>query len=182
MRTAHSTRCDGGACELVTLPGGLVVTPYHPVRVPVSADATAADAAAAYAPWRFPCELGVVAERACPFVTSFVLERSAGVSHAMLIDGAACVCLGHGLTDNEVVRHAFFGTERVVDALRAAPGFADGIVRLEPGCAVRDATTDLVVGLRVGGVAAAAAVPSSCGQEAAAAVEATVDAAAVAVC
>ena len=90
------------------------------------------------------------------------------------------------------MRHAFFGTERVVDALRAAPGFAGGLVRLEPGCAVRDAKTNLVVGLRVGGneggneggeaPAAAAAAPVACGQEAAAAAqEATAEAAAVCV-
>lgn len=163
---AVRTRCAGGACELVELPGGLVVTPYHPVRVPTAGDAGDAGDAAAFAPWRFPCELGVVAERPCAFVTSFVLERAAGVSHAMLIDGVACVCLGHAFDDNEVVRHAFFGSERVVDCLRGAAGWADGLVALEPGCAVRDATTNLVVGLRVTPAAPAPAAPS-CGQAAA---------------
>jgi len=67
----------------------------------------------------------------------------------MLIEGFECIGLAHGITDDAVAAHAFFGTDRVVQELARMPGWADGRVELVAGsCVVRDARTNLVCGLR----------------------------------
>merc|ERR1712124_141777 len=46
---------------------------------------------------------------------------------------------GHGITDDSVASHPFFGTKRVVDALKECPGFYAGRVDLLDGAYVRAA-------------------------------------------
>jgi len=46
VRCVVETLCAFGETELVSLSSGLVVTPYHPIRMEGK--------------WRFPCELGTV--------------------------------------------------------------------------------------------------------------------------
>ena len=51
--------------------------------------------------------------------------------------GVAVVALAHGIKDDAVAAHAFFGTERVVAALATLPGFAQGRVVLGDGAFLR---------------------------------------------
>ena len=46
-----------------------------------------------------------------------------------LVDGFPCVTLGHGLT-SKGVEHAFYGTQRCIDALRVMSGWEDGFVEV----------------------------------------------------
>lgn len=131
------THCEGGKAQLVQLEGGLLVTPYHPVRRP-SDDS-----------WHFPCELGEVRERECSAVYSFVLSTG----HVMCINGVMCVTLGHGLDSDEIVRHQYFGSaSKVIEDLKnvSMEGWTAGLVELYPGCLVRDAASGLVCGIRQG--------------------------------
>lgn len=106
-----------GPLKVVTLPGGPTLTPWHPVRPAGSPT------------WQFPARL---AQPGCtigtaPRVRSFVLEAGAS---CVLIDGMAACTLGHGLEDDDVIKHAFYGTRRVLDDLAAFPGWAAGHVTL----------------------------------------------------
>ena len=124
------TACGvGGVTEMVQLPGGLAITPYHPVRVGGR--------------WAFPKDLGVPAEVAADAVYTYVLESG----HTVLIDGVECVTLGHGFND-DVVRHPFFGSQQVVDDLRAFPGWAAGIVTLQQGSFRRSTATGMIAAIR----------------------------------
>ena len=127
------TLCAEGKTLLVELEGGLRVTPYHPVRQSGSSR------------WHFPCTIGEVRERECPAVYSFVLQTH----HVMVIDGVECVTLGHGFEEDEVVRHPYFGTSRVIEDLQRLPGWAAGLIELRSGCLLRDAVSGLVCGLVV---------------------------------
>ena len=112
-----ATECEGGKALLVALPGGgPQLTPWHPVR----------DAAAG-GRWRFPLMLGKQAVRACPYVINLVLDRC----HEVIVDGVACVTLGHGLK-GDVVEHAYWGTAAVVADLSRFPGWERGFVLLRP--------------------------------------------------
>lgn len=132
------TSCMDGVQDLCKLPGGLLVTKYHPVRI---------DGA-----WKFPCDVVDAVERPCPAVYSFVLDVSSATGEpVMIIDGIEAATLGHGMSDPAgttvpCLSHEFFGTERVVNALRELRGWDAGLVELQPGCCVRDPVTDLVVG------------------------------------
>merc|ERR1719164_266609 len=146
------THCERARCDLVALPGcgaaaPLRVTPWHPVR-------PAADAA-----WRFPAELDgarALDGAPCDSVYNFVLDRG----HAIELSGAiagggdggaratfAAVTLGHGLESDAVVRHAYFGSRRIVDDLAALPGWRGGRVELLHGWLRRDDATGLLCGI-----------------------------------
>lgn len=122
------TICYEGKTELVELGDGLLVTPYHPVRVNHQ--------------WSFPCDLGKVVERPCPAVYSFVLSGE----HVMVINGVECVTLGHNFTDNAVVAHPYFGTSAVIRDLETMTGWERGLVTFYSGCLTRDSDTGLAVG------------------------------------
>lgn len=131
------TACFGGKESLVTLPGGLRLTPYHPVHKEDG--------------WYFPLDLATPErDAACDAVYNFVLAGG----HAMVVNGVECVTLGHGLSA-PVVAHPYFGTQAVVDDLRKMRGWEAGRVELFPHlCAgrsmVRDEKTGMVCGFAAG--------------------------------
>ena len=46
----------------------------------------------------------------CDAVYSFLLK---GNSTAMIINGITCITLAHGITDDPVAKHAYFGSDKV---------------------------------------------------------------------
>ena len=104
--------------------GDVELTAWHPVRL---------DAGAA---WAFPSELSSprVANEV-EYVYSVLFEnQNAGY---LSPSGVGVVALGHGLLDDPVCAHPFFGTDRIVDALASLPGFAEGRVDLLDGAFVK---------------------------------------------
>jgi hypothetical protein len=126
------TACTRGVAQLVALPGGLLITPWHPVDVHGNGA------------WRFPHDIAPesLGERACEAVFTFVLDR---VHHATVC-GVRCVTLAHG-TVGDVREHPYFGTHRVLEDLMASPGWVSGMVVLEPGQLLRDEATHLVTAI-----------------------------------
>lgn len=125
------TQCQGGKTPLVSLPGGLLVTPYHPVRVGGQ--------------WKFPCDLAKVEVRPCTAVFSFVLAEE----HVMVINGTQCVSLGHHFK-GEVVGHPYFGSDLVIHDLKKMEGWESGLVLFSAECMMRDLKTDLLCGFKEG--------------------------------
>jgi len=134
------TRCKLGRCDLVELPGGVAATPYHPVRD-----------LAAEGVWCFPAELGVVTNTACNAVFNCVLD----VGHQLILGEvgtqvAAPMC-GHGFSDARgCVGHPYFGTNRIIDDLRAidnGAAWSAGHMTFAHGWLKRDNENDKVSGL-----------------------------------
>lgn len=123
------TACTDGQADLVALPGGVHLTPFHPVRV--------------QGVWHFPLSLNKVQAQECDFVYNAVLAEH----HVLVVSGSQCVTLGHGFVD-EVVKHDYLGTRAVVDDLAQLQGWEEGLVDLTSQSFVRDAHTGLVAGLR----------------------------------
>merc|ERR1711861_63541 len=88
--------------------------------------------------WSFPAEVTIpVVDRDVAYVYSFLFEgRATGY---LSVGGTAVIGLGHGITDDSVASHPFFGTARVIDALKDCPGFSAGRVDLLDGAYVRAA-------------------------------------------
>ena len=121
--------CANSTAELVALGNGLLITPYHPVR-------------AASGEWKFPHSMAPRVIVICAAVYNVVLDRG----HEVVINGVQCVTLAHGFDDSAVIRHAFFGTDRVTAALKQLSGWANGWVRIQPSSLLRSRSTGRVIG------------------------------------
>ena len=64
----------------------------------------------------------------------------------MEIGGIECVTYAHGFQE-EVVRHEYFGTPRIIEDLKQMNGWESGYVTLPPNCLIRDPISRMVVGL-----------------------------------
>ena len=79
----------------VTFPEtGLKVTPWHPIRMNNS--------------WCFPGMHAEAREEPCEAVYSFLLEAEDHVS--MIINDVECITLAHGIKDDPVAFHPYFGS------------------------------------------------------------------------
>lgn len=112
--------------KLIALPGGLMITPRHPIR--------------RAGKWQLPAALGRATESHCGHVYNFVLDRC----HVLLVNGVECVTWAHGF-EGEVVGHPYYSNERVVADLARMSGWEQGLVQVE-GC-VRKGASRQVVGL-----------------------------------
>jgi len=135
------THCVDHKEDLVTLPGGLKITPYHPVF-----DTTTKQ-------YRFPINVASAArDVTCDAVYTFILCDDAR-SRNVVVNGVECITLAHGIKDDAVASHAYFGTNAVVNDLRKMRGWAQGFVELFPAslknrtCVVREEESGRVCGL-----------------------------------
>lgn len=100
--------------SMVTFPGGLTITPGHPVRI--------------NGEWMRPRDVpaGVVTTNSCSCVYNFVLDHC----HRLLVDGIECVTWGHGIT-GDVVGHPYFGSSRIIRDLARLPNWKQGLVSVD---------------------------------------------------
>jgi len=110
--------------------GNLLLTWYHPVKQGGI--------------WVPPCTVAQVKVMNVPVVHNLIVSRG----HVLDIDGTLTVSLGHGLTD-EGVKHDFFGSkERILNAIKEQPGFANKRVVYRNLVAIRDPSISEIVGWR----------------------------------
>ena len=88
----------------------LVVTSWHPVRI--------------QGEWQYPADYCAAELENIEWVYNFVLNRN----HVMEIGGIDVITLGHGITEDPVLSHDLFGTQRVVDNLRTYLGWNHGFI------------------------------------------------------
>jgi hypothetical protein len=142
-----------GMMNLVSFENGLLVTPWHPLNIDGR--------------WTFPADHGETVLYPTEAVYSFllgpemildletnrILEYSTdhmGRGQSMLINNMVCITLGHGIENDPVATHSFYGTERVVEAMRDRVGGWElpDYVDLLADDFVRDPMTQLVCGFR----------------------------------
>ena len=117
--------------DLCVFPGGLESTHYHPIKMPGKNL------------WNFPIQLKQAEKRPdCCAVYSFLLK---GNSTHIVINGIVCIALAHGITEDVVATHPYFGSVDVRhDIMKMA--HTSGVVtvtRME-----RSLRTGLVCGLK----------------------------------
>ena len=122
------TLCPDGTANIVKI-GNLIVTPWHPIR-PSNL-------------WIFPSMIGKSETIQCEAVYSLLLSTP-----SCYIEGIECIGLAHGIEDDKVASHPFFGTQQGVRALSQCIGYEQGVVTLSgPEAIERDTETNLVCGL-----------------------------------
>lgn len=90
----------------------LLVTEWHPIKHHYG--------------WKFPINIHKSTVHDIPFVYSFVVENS----HTVYIEGWECITLGHGIKNDAVASHDFWGTQKVIDCLKSKPGWEKGEVEI----------------------------------------------------
>jgi len=114
-------KCNNGKCDMVKFGEVLKITPYHPIKYVENE-------------WIFPIDLGNICEYDCEYIYNYILDNS----HIVIVNNILCVTLGHGLIDNEVVKHEYYGTEKVINDLIKMKGFGEGIIIFDTNCIIRN--------------------------------------------
>jgi hypothetical protein len=126
--------------EMCLVGDGLLITPWHPVRLQQGAG------------WNFPRDVKKRSVRYTGSVYSVLLERDEDAeAHAIMVGGVWGVTLGHGLTEGDKRRdvrvHEFFGAyEKVSRSLATLPRRSGGLVL--GGGVTRNSETGLIDGFR----------------------------------
>ncbi len=109
----------GRVTKMIRFPSGLLITPWHPIRT--TANTCCPE-------WQFPCYAHAKLELIhMDYFYDFVLD---GPTQYAEISGWEVACLGHGMTDNEVISHPYYGTEAVIEVLKSKKGWEEGFVEL----------------------------------------------------
>merc|ERR1712223_737641 len=99
----------------------LRITPYHPVKHSSSSS------------WEFPlnCNGMKLIKNDSPSVFNLVLEKNSRHKAIMMEKSIASITLGHGITNNPVLKHDYFGTDRIVQDLEQfRTGWLTGHIQL----------------------------------------------------
>lgn len=121
------TPCQNSVAKLCKI-GRLMVTEWHPISLGGE--------------WKFPSKIQPVQSYPCEFVYSFLLEEG---FPDMYIEEVKCITLAHGIKNDDVAEHPFYGTRHVVNSLKELRGWHEGLVVIRG--AMRDTETNLVNGL-----------------------------------
>lgn len=122
--------CTHSRASMVCFDSGLVITPWHPIRIGGI--------------WTFPRDLGPEKQLDCREMYNFILDTC----HMVVINGYECVTLGHNFK-GDIIEHPYFGTHRVVEDLRAIDVRKTGLITLSPYTFIRNRETRLVSGIRM---------------------------------
>jgi len=121
------TLCPDGHAQVVKI-GPLAVTPWHPIQIANQ--------------WIFPADIGKSENIQCEAVYSLLLTTP-----SCYIEGIECIGLAHGIENDDVASHPFFGSQQVVLALSQCSGYEEGVVTLNgPEAVERDTENNLVCG------------------------------------
>jgi hypothetical protein len=125
------TECLGGHQAMASLKGitgnELNITPYHPVILPGSSE------------WVYPKDMGKVDMIRCSKMYTFVISNRKSI----IVDDYVFATYGHGLSDNSVIQHDFFGTDLVVNDLKNFVGYRSGKVYLTNNMFIRNDLGDV---------------------------------------
>ena len=133
-------------CTLPSPSSGLIITPYHPVVHNGS--------------WTFPASIIEPVLTHCDSLYSFLVEDMSRSEDGNVLEhghrympsieasGIECIALCHGIENDAVATHPFFGTSRVVENLSLSYGWKQGLVTVRQKVGqdifVRDEATGLV--------------------------------------
>jgi hypothetical protein len=112
-----------GFADLCTMKNGLQITKHHPIKH--------------NGVWKFPSDLVAPEMIACDFVYNLVVSDH----HIVFINEVPVILLGHNYKTG-ILNHPYLGSQKVVDDLKAMPGWSNGLIQLEDGCMIKNKKTN----------------------------------------
>lgn len=123
------TKCNDNRVNMVNI-NGVKITPYHPIILFEDINNKT---------WKFPIEVNQVEEIECEYMYTFVMENR----QSIFIERNIFATYGHNLNDN-IVRHEYFGTEKVISDLKSFIGYDNGLIELNQDNFIRNNDTNLI--------------------------------------
>ena len=120
--------------------GNILITPWHPINNGLK--------------WIFPAEIATAnsnfvkyySHEQVPYLYNFVLDNGTHV----IIDGVKAITLAHGIVDDIVTKHDYYGTEKVVDDYLKNFGSNNGNIVIPADSVEYDRNgTQYVVGIKM---------------------------------
>ena len=108
---------------------GLEITEWHPI---IDKNNT----------WIFPVENYEAKIVNIDMVYNFILDTK----HIITINGTQCCTLAHGFTDNAVISHTYFGTNKIIEELCKIDGWKDGNITISDVDFLHNG--DIIVGIK----------------------------------
>ena len=99
---------------------GLEITNWHPIILKGE--------------WVFPVNVFGSKITKIDTVYNFVLDKG----HVMMINNIECCTLGHGFTENNVISHPYYGTNKIINDLKKMAGWNQGLIELSDNMYVRN--------------------------------------------
>jgi len=99
---------------------GLEITNWHPIRLKGE--------------WVFPVNVFGSRIMKIDTVYNFVLDKG----HVMMINHIECSTLGHGFTENNVISHPYYGTNKIINDLKKMTGWDQGLIEVSDNLYVRN--------------------------------------------
>jgi len=110
---------------------GMYITPYHPIYI--------------YNRWFFPISHFKVEKKFIKTIYNIVLDNH----HTILINFIPVITLGHDLKYNNVTRHEYFGSNKVLDDLKSFKGYENGLIECNKMEGIRDIKTNTIIKLNI---------------------------------
>jgi hypothetical protein len=105
---------NGEKCDIFGR-NGLLITPWHPIRCDES-----------NGQWVFPKNIFPMLKNKLKKYYNLVLDSV----HYVVIGGIDVCTLGHGFSDNDIIKHPFLGTDLVIECLEKKEGWNGGRIQL----------------------------------------------------
>ena len=102
--------------------------------------------------WQFPIKLDISKEYDFKFENNedqYIYNAVLDTGHALIINGVKCVTLAHNFTDNDVIKHPYFGTNLIIDDLKRkySNQWNEGLITFSKNPYIRNENTNIVCGL-----------------------------------
>jgi len=120
-----------GNFDIIKLKTGLEITPWHPIRIENE--------------WVFPISQDNLSLNKCNEVYNLILDNN----HIVIINNIEVVTLGHGFEENNIIKHEYFGTNKVIEDLKTFNpiSFEKGLILLKGNTFKRCESSGLINGL-----------------------------------
>ena len=128
------TKCTDNKIDMVTIEN-LKITPYHPILLFNELNINKN--------WRFPIMVHKPETIECEYMYTFILVNR----ESMLIERSVFATYGHMIED-EIIKHNYFGTDKVINDLKVFPGYNNGLVELRQDNFIRDLDNNVIVSIK----------------------------------
>jgi len=111
----------------VCLANGILITPYHPIYM--------------HNRWLFPNSILPVKTAFIDTIYNIVVDNY----HNIIINYVPVITLGHNLNANNITKHDYFGSTKVIDDLKNYDGFENGLIECNKMETIRDEETTQII-------------------------------------